>query len=691
MMILSRSSYFVFMLKRLCMRRNHHYNMAGSSTDVVPFAKRPKTQHGPQELRDLISLKNKTKTSIVDTLDALKKAGVLEHGITRKDLQHASEHHATQQTPYGSVVQRLALGAPGLPYLDVCNPFAFLYYLCTISVSFANLMAECCDQAGAHGLRLVIYMDEMVPGNPYRPEKSRTLQCVYYAFVDWPSHVLSRTFAWPCLCLIRASVIHKIPGGMTYIARMLLRLFYPLGDGHSMERGILLPLGERSCLLKAVFAGFLCDLKGHKENTEWKGYNGNVCCLNCKNVDKRIRGKHGRAIGIDHYDPKDFEERTSAETFAIVDELEQLAPVAPNFEKLETEKGFNHTPNGLLLDATLRRIYGPSEHTLRDWMHTMCSDGVANSCLGSILQFLKANGVPFETVRRFMTQCTLPSKYGKTHADWLKDSRIKTRTLTSFSGIVLTIVPILYLFFCEFLADDAVYHEVMELSKILHFICGILSSGAEEPMKHIDALRTLMINLHKLYVHLNFYLKPKMHHMHHVIDHMRWLGKLLSCFVTERKHRVVKDAALHVFRHIEHTVLFDVVNKQCEQLAGGSDIFAPTVLDRPSSFKNYPQLHRSTAAIFVCGRAARNDILFVDDLSCGRVLAFYKFGNEFHVEVALLEVVDNEPSLRFYESTRASFVECSKIVDSCIWHFTSRCGVIRVCVPPILLLSSMNL
>ena len=59
----------------------------------------------------------------------------------------------------------------------------------------------------------------------------------------------------------------------------------------------------------------------------------------------------------------------------------------------------------------------------------------------------------------------------------------------------------------------------------------------------------------------SFYkVKPKGHHQFHIIDGMLWVGKLLSCFVTERKHKMIKRCALYIFRNLEHTVLRDVVN-----------------------------------------------------------------------------------------------------------------------------------
>ena len=48
---------------------------------------------------------------------------------------------------------------------------------------------------------------------------------------------------------------------------------------------------------------------------------------------------------------------------------------------------------------------------------------------------------------------------------------------------------------------------------------------------------------------------PKFHMLCHIVADVCGTGKLLSCFVTGRKHRITKRAALHMFRHIELTVL----------------------------------------------------------------------------------------------------------------------------------------
>ena len=172
--------------------------------------------------------------------------------------------------------------------------------------------------------------------------------------------------------------------------------------------------------------------------------------------------------------------------------------------------------------------------------------------------------------------------------------------------------------------------------------------------------------------------------MHHIIDGMEWCGKLLSCFVTERKHRTVKNAALHVMRYIEHTVLIDVVNQMCEQMVGGHDLFEKMFLVQPKECKLQPDILTSKKAVLECGAVSHNDVIFFEDFACGRVQAFFDINNILFVEVGLMRQVGGDPSVRDDTSHDVVFRECAHVVDACIWHSTERPGVIKVCVPPIL-------
>ena len=614
-------------------------------------------------------------------------AGNDEAHQLKRSMQIATEAHAKTMTPYGPVVQEVQLDAPQLPKWDICHPFAFLWHLTMISEGFRTVTNSICTP-GHRVLRLIIYADELVPGNPFRPEKSRTLMCIYWAFVDWPSWLLTRTFAWPCLSILRSTIIKSLPGGMTYLARIILRLFFPK-SGESMNSGILIQSPDGPLLVKCKFVGWLADLAGHKEITEWKGVGGIVCCMDCGNIHKSLRGRAANGqVGLDCCDFSDstvFDRRSDADLWAVIDYIADHSESA-NLGELQKLLGVNFEPTGILFDKTLRDIYLPVSHSIRDWQHTMLQDGVANTCIGTILDMINAKGYTNDQVRAFMMLCNLPSKHGKPNANWLNDNRIKKTKIVSFSSIILNLLPILYLFLTKFCTSDPELADVLRCFTLLCTICGVLAAGPDEAPKHVAVLRRMMVEYHTLVVAMCFHLKPKIHHMHHILDGMVWLGKLLSCFVCERKHRTIKDSALHVFRHIEHTVLADVVNKQCHQMISGIDIFKKQFLVDARKMIDVPGLLRSRKAVLIIGSTHSGDIVWLKDAKCGRVHLFYELSGSMIVSLHLFNNVANDPSLFEERQSIELFIDPCQIVDACTWYYESP-GIVRVAIPPVVLMA----
>ena len=597
-------------------------------------------------------------------------------------MQFATEAHSKVVTPYGPFVQEIEIDAPRLPKWEICHPFAFLWHLTMISTGFREVMNAI---TSAHRvLRLVIYADELVPGNPYRPEKSRTLMCIYWAFVDWPSWLLSRTFAWPCFSIMRSAILQDIPGGMAYLARVILRVFFP-HSGESMDSGVLIQTPDGPLLIKCKFVGWLADLVGHKEITEWKGTTGNVCCMECGKLHKVAVGcrADGR-VGLDCCDFGKWGRRSNADIHDIVDKIEQIRD-STQLAQTETDEGINYRPTGILFDKFLRNMYLPIDHMIRDWQHIFLQDGVANTCIGEIMDILKTHGKTHQHVRVFLKLCHLPSKYGRPHENWLADSCLKGRKLRSFSSTVLNLIPIIFLFVTKYCEADPDLADVVRCITLLQTVCGVLSAGPDAPVRYAKALERMLLEYHSLVAQMGFYLKPKVHHMHHVLDGMLWLGKLLSCFVCERKHRTVKDNALHVFRHIEHTVLADVINKQCHQMISGIDIFKEHCLVCPRSVTEVPGLMRSRKAVLAIGSVSAGDILWLIDARCGRITLFYNVFGTVVMQMQMYSNVLNDPSMFDERHSTDVSVFPNQIVDACTWYYESE-GIVKIAIPPIALI-----
>ena len=93
------------------------------------------------------------------------------------NAKKANEHYGPIQTPYGRIIKTMVVDDDVVPGWECVCPFAFLYYMCNVNGAFAGILETCCEVGQM--LRAVPYADNINPGNPFRPEKSRTIQCIY--------------------------------------------------------------------------------------------------------------------------------------------------------------------------------------------------------------------------------------------------------------------------------------------------------------------------------------------------------------------------------------------------------------------------------------------------------------------------------------------------------------------------------
>jgi hypothetical protein len=211
---------------------------------------------------------------MTQALVTLQEAGLLNTQDTelglRRSLTSAAKEHARANTPYGRVVQSCDLGVPKLKSWEYCHPLAYLHYISTLTGAFGQVMRECIPE-GTPG-HIIVYVDEICPGNPFRPDKSRTLQCIYWCFSQWPQWLISRSAAWPCFGILRTELQDWIPGGVSGFMRKILLLMF-MGE-HSFDTGVVLVVDSKRLLIRGVFDGFLADLKALKEASGLKGSSG---------------------------------------------------------------------------------------------------------------------------------------------------------------------------------------------------------------------------------------------------------------------------------------------------------------------------------------------------------------------------------------------------------------------------------
>ena len=77
---------------------------------------------------------------------------------------------------------------------------------------------------------------------------------------------------------------------------------------------------------------------------------------------------------------------------------------------------------------------------------------------------------------------------------------------------------------------------------------------------------------HDIY-HLPKYFKTKWHHLLHLPDDLRRVGKLLSCFPMERKHKDMKVQMVNSFRSVERTTVYSYLNATITAMITGQTQF----------------------------------------------------------------------------------------------------------------------
>ena len=668
-----------------------------SSQQVQP--KRKRADVDASVARSLAGARG-SKTNTLEILKTLSNANLLK-GIDIDDdnersvkrlLTNAAAGHANTHTPYGPLLQRMDLGIPGLAHLEYINPFAYLFYLSTISVSFAMMMKASCDLG--EPLRIIIYADSFEPGNPFRHDDGRNCMAIYWCIADWPQYILQRSFAWPVFSILQTKYLKKFAGGLSRLLRMVLRLFFKNKDA-SFTTGVYISSPSGDYIVTGFFAGFLADLVGHKEITDWKGHSGRRCCPSCDHITNMLWPPYrGLEVPANCSDPTKFGKRTNEDVHAIIDELARdwvniiVGKNKGAFDDKETKLGFTFSPHGLLFDAEMRDVYKPVDHCIRDWQHTLCQDGVANTHIFNLITHMETScEFGITDIQKFSQKCHYPASWGKLSKSSFDKARMKSDTIASFSSPILTMIIVLMLFL-EVRVKDAILPAHTAAFKILFEIVGILRLGAVDAVRHSGALQTLIEQHIDACVQLyGDKVKPKAHHMLHIVEAMLWVGRLLSCFVTERKHRQLKQIAVHIYRHFEHTVLTDVLNQSIQQVLSGHDIYTEEFLICPKNTTLSAIAFRvARRYIGRVGEISAGDLVIDNRAHVGKVVGIYQRVSDglVFLKVDAYPCIGGDVAWRATDRQYPDFFESTAIIDVLIWYYDSP-SIVRFSVPPALL------
>lgn len=542
------------------------------------------------------------KAAIARILQTLHEEGLLAPGVASTDgvsatkcrLSRLSSDLANRSTPFGKLIQSIQASTLRI---EVIHPMALIFALSEESPKFRALMLSIIGD-GRRPLRIVLFIDEMTLGNVLRPDLGRAVQDLFWTFVDFPGWFLVRQDAWFVFTALRSVEKNKLSGSVSELMKHVVHTFWSQhGPNFATSGGALFVSESATKVFLAYFVGFIGDEMGLKGVFQSKGPAGTRCCIQCKNIVQFLDAyvpASGILQSISCHDRHLFQKSTDADIYWIVDALTEMAS-GPKGALNEAQKvyGINFEPFGILFDQHCRSIVRPTVHWLRDWMHVMCVSGCANIEIQQLLVTLKQHGVPLEAVSTFASHITLPAAHGKVNPDWFTIKRIGKPAADKdgwkgFSSEILTIVPLLWCFLNVVVVPLGILDRHIECFKCLHLMLALFRSGPECAAQNVDNITAIIDRHADLFGRLyKSRIKPKYHHLFHIPDHAIHLGKLLSCFVTERKHRSVKSQASHTFGNFERSLLIETVGRNLDAFKDDSIFTRESLLQpKPVEFDN---------------------------------------------------------------------------------------------------------
>ena len=244
--------------------------------------------------------------------------------------------------------------------------------------------------------RLVIYSDEIVPGNVIKPRNDRKLVALYFSFEEFDTGT-SCEDCWFVLTCIRSNALKDIKDGWSQVFRVAVEKFFesPL----NVANGVMLHIQDHGPHLLFCKVGLVIgDEQAIKNCWSSKGASGTMPCFFCQNITLRgldlwandATGHLRSHTEVDMSKLQFHSDRSLKERVQFLkDQHGQVSSAA--FAKIEQSLGLNFAPAGALYSDSFWNLLegGPITVTQYDWMHTLLVSGAWNNEAGLLFHLIK--------------------------------------------------------------------------------------------------------------------------------------------------------------------------------------------------------------------------------------------------------------------------------------------------------------
>ena len=479
---------------------------------------------------------------------------------------------ANTLTAYGNICKETNVaGSAGSMSIFHVNPFAFLLRATEVSHEFRSLL-QTAIASSPNGLDIVVYMDKATPGNELRPDQSRTRQCVYWTILQLPGWFRSRANGWLPFAYVSCKEQKATGVSDGALLKLMLQTFDDESSDVSFSQGFGVhgPAGSTLHVRRNRFLQ-VADWEQHVKSFNLKGYNGIVPCGICKNVVGRCPFFQGDAhlVHVQSSEYQRFDLHTP-ETFAeAVRFVSSKAGNRGELAQAEKLTGIKYDARGVLFDAATSQKLAFPNCQYPDWMHTLvASGGLAQYEVNGFVRKMVVAGISLADIDAWRATVTWP-KDQRLSKTWFQDRYVDRPDahIRAFASEVLAAVVQVHAFVGvvvrPMFAAHPDWQDSLDCFDLLVVILDLLRQGDR---RRTSTLRAAIQSHHVLYLRLQYHRVAKLHLQAHIVDFWEYYGTLLSCFSTERKHRLFKNVGRYNRKSHNKTALAHDVRSWMKRL-----------------------------------------------------------------------------------------------------------------------------
>ena len=457
---------------------------------------------------------------------------------------------------------------------------------------------------------LILYTDEVTPGDVNATAPTRKVQTIYWSFKELGHAILCKEDAWFCALVLRSSTCRSfVAGGLAQTMGALLKTFFPAVGTNLQHTGMFLSKNGTEFRLFAKLAIVVQDGAAHKEF--WSCRDGTRLCMKCLTVEASSElsdidpSLKSNVLKVD-----ELETTTDASCKDTARRLSWWAGRENNgtFTRRQQLMGFTHMQYSLLTDMTLDGIIQPCSQFMHDWMHGLFSKGVFQVCLYLLLTSMEeanlhtllggATGI-YQYLYEYIKPWKFPAKRKCTDLYKVFDPKRRqgnrdAETFRCGASEGLALVQILSFWVSALVLPLGLC--ILACQAFIAFAdiaeCMVTVATGTIPA---DTLKSAIETFLEKFVQAfgASKLTPKLHWLLHSVEELADHGTLFSCFVHERKHKMIKRYANPVLNTrarkdvgaFEVSVLSEVTSHHLHVLTDGASLSIKPGLVNPYKAK----------------------------------------------------------------------------------------------------------